>query len=310
MDAYTDAEVIADDIDIKRYLSLQKERIDQTLSACLERVARLWPPLLRESVDYSLMAGGKRIRPILALAGLECVGRDPEPALPLVCSLEFIHTYSLIHDDLPAMDNDDFRRGIPTNHKKYGEAIAILAGDALLTAAFTLLADPHWGEEVPPSHRLAAARELSLGAGGEGMVGGQLLDISLEGKPVDAETLRSIHARKTGALIRSAIRIGGILGGAKASDLNALTHFGERVGLAFQIADDILDVEGAQETLGKNTQRDQANQKNTYPALHGLERSKDLAAALIKEAGTYLEGFGNRADALRQIARFIVERKT
>lgn len=290
------------------YLEERKKWIDETLSECLDR-GRSWPPLLREAAAYSLCAGGKRIRPILALASLESVGGKTESALPLVCSLEFIHTYSLIHDDLPAMDNDDFRRGQPTNHKKFGEGVAILAGDALLTAAFFLLADPLWNDSFRAETRLAALHELSTGAGGEGMVGGQLMDIVSEGTSADSETLRYIHSHKTGALIRSSVRLGAILGEANPPRLSALTQFGEKVGLAFQIADDILDVVGTQREMGKSTQRDHENHKNTYPALFGLDQSRRWAETLVREAIDALGEFDQRADPLRGIARFIVDRK-
>jgi len=302
------AEVDAEGIALTEYLGERKNWIDKALSECLDRT-RSWPPLLREAAAYSVFAGGKRIRPILALATLESVGGKIGPSLPLVCALELIHTYSLIHDDLPAMDNDDFRRGQPTNHKKFGEGVAILAGDALLTAAFSLISDPVWGDTFRPAVRLAALYELSVGAGGEGMVGGQLMDIILEGKQADPETLRYIHSHKTGALIRASIRFGAILGDTPAPQLLALTRFAERVGLAFQIADDILDVVGTKREMGKSTQRDSENLKNTYPALFGLDRSREMAESLVNEAVDCLQAFDHRADSLRRIARFIVERK-
>jgi geranylgeranyl diphosphate synthase type II len=288
-----DSEVDASVFNIASYLDERKQWIDKTLSNCLDRMDP-WPPLLREAVDYSLFAGGKRIRPVLALASLEAVGGKAETAIPLVCSLEFVHTYSLIHDDLPAMDNDDFRRGLPTNHKKFGEGVAILAGDALLTAAFSILTDPAWTDPYPPQSCLAACHELSIGAGGEGMVGGQLMDIVLEGRRIDSVTLRLIHSKKTGALIRSAVRLGAILGGTGDEELSSLTRYGEKVGLAFQIADDILDVEGTRQETGKSTQRDRENQKNTYPSLLGLERSKELSRTLVDEALEALRQFDQR----------------
>jgi geranylgeranyl diphosphate synthase type II len=295
-------------MDIARHLEEQKQSVDKALNDWLS-LAKDWPPLLQEAISYSLFAGGKRIRPILALASLESVGGEIDRATPLVCALELIHTYSLIHDDLPAMDNDDLRRGRPTSHKKFGEGVAILAGDALLTAAFSLVADPRWEKSYPAQVRLLVLHELSLGAGGGGMVGGQLVDITSEGKEIDAERLRYIHSHKTGALIRSSIRFGALLGGAEKPAFQSLSDFGERIGLAFQIADDILDVEGTREELGKHTQRDRENQKNTYPSLVGLDRSKSFAKTLVEEALASIERFDRRAEPLREIAKFIIERK-
>lgn len=295
-------------IDISHYLEERKQWIDNALTEIIAKMHQ-WPPLLREAVSYSLLAGGKRIRPILALASFESLGATAKTALPVVCSLECIHTYSLIHDDLPAMDDDDFRRGLSTNHKKFGEGVAILAGDALLTAAFSLISDPLWEPTFPSQIRLAALHELAVGAGGAGMVGGQLLDICSEGNAINRETLQYIHSHKTGALIQASIRMGAILGEANDAELLALTLFGEKVGLAFQIADDILDVEGSQKVLGKNTKRDRENKKNTYPSLFGLDRSKVLAQTLVEEALQVLQGLDHRAEPLRKIALFIIERK-
>jgi geranylgeranyl diphosphate synthase type II len=230
-----------------------------------------------------------------------------------VSSIELIHTYSLIHDDLPAMDNDDYRRGRLTSHKKFGEAAAILSGDALLSAAFALLSDRHLNRTIPPDILLSVIQEVGLAAGSLGMVGGQFVDIESEGmigsQTVSEETLRYVHSHKTGALIRAAVRIGAILGKAGPEALSSVTGYGEKVGLAFQVADDILDLEGTEKETGKRVRKDNAHRKLTYPMIVGLEKSKRFADRLIREAQEALNDFGAEADPLRAIARFIVERK-
>jgi geranylgeranyl diphosphate synthase type II len=256
-----------------------------------------------------VFAGGKRVRPVLMLAACETVGGDLNQALPAACAMEMIHTYSLIHDDLPAMDDDDFRRGNPTNHKVYGEATAILAGDALLTEAFILLAGDQ--EHGDAAARLRVIHEIATASGSRGMVGGQVVDMESEGKgEIDLATLSYIHTHKTGALIRASVRAGAILGGATEQSLAALTHYGEAIGLAFQIADDILDVEGTTEELGKDAGSDQARGKATYPALVGLEASKARAQELVQMALDALSIFDQRAEPLRAIASYIVKRKS
>jgi len=230
--------------------------------------------------------------------------------MPAACALELIHTYSLIHDDLPAMDNDDTRRGKPTSHKVFGEAVAILAGDALLTDAFRIIAGRTPLGIVKPETLLQVIQELSLAAGWFGMVGGQVVDIESEGKAPEEKTLNFIHTRKTGALITVSLRAGALLGGADADALDALTEYGRHVGLAFQIADDILNVEGDAKALGKGTGSDRSRGKLTYPALVGLEDSRRLAAELVEKALGDLSALDERAEPLRMIARFIVERKT
>jgi geranylgeranyl diphosphate synthase type II len=257
------------------------------------------PPSLREAVEYSLFAGGKRLRPALALGAARIVCGNEAVALPAACALEMIHTYSLIHDDLPAMDDDDLRRGRPTNHKVYGEAMAILAGDALLTMAFDVAAQAGNADVVA---------EIARAAGACGMVGGQAIDMESENKALGIEELQRIHACKTGALIRVSVRAGAMLAGATTDELGRLTRYGEHVGLAFQIADDILDVVGDETALGKRPGSDAAHHKSTYPALLGLERSRELAAEVVEEAVAALEPFGPRADTFRALARFIVER--
>ena len=262
---------------------------------------------LFEAMRYSLFAGGKRIRPILALASCEAVGGRIEDAIGLGCALEMIHTYSMIHDDLPCMDDDDLRRGKPTNHKIYGEAIATLAGDALLTDAFKVLACSAQGG-LPPSLVLEVVAELAEAAGSAGMVAGQAIDILSEGEPADRVKLEYLHSKKTGALFLAAVRGGARLGGANQSQLEKLSAYGRALGLAFQVTDDILDVEASTEQLGKRTHKDEARGKATYPALLGLEQSREFARSLAARAHEALTSFDERADALRRIASFVVER--
>jgi len=280
-----------------------------------EALDRLLPPetaepaLIHRAMRYSVFGGGKRLRPVLVLAAAEAVGGAPEPLLPVAAALEMIHTYSLIHDDLPAMDDDDFRRGRPTSHRVFGEAVAILAGDALLTEAFGLLTGPGCVSRHDPGRLLTVIQEIAAAAGSRGMVGGQTLDILCEGQGVDAARLESVHRHKTGALIRASLRAGALLAGAGEAQLRATTAYGEAVGLAFQIADDVLNVEGEAATTGKAVGSDAAKGKATYPAVHGLEGAKARAAALVAEAIRALEPLDARADPLRGIARFIVERR-
>ena len=267
------------------------------------------PADIYKAVRYSVFNGGKRIRPILCLAAAEAVGGDLGPAIPVACALELIHTYSLIHDDLPAMDNDDFRRGKPTCHKVFGENMAILAGDALLTEAFVLLSR---AEKVRLSaeRRLAVIQEIAQAAGICGMVGGQALDV-LSGKSAsDEDTLYEIHRRKTGALIVAAVKSGAIIFNARKDKIQALAEYGINVGLAFQIADDILNVEGDRELMGKETGSDAAHDKLTYPSLMGMDVAKEKLAKYIEAAEASLSGFDERARPLLVIARYIMERKS
>lgn len=257
------------------------------------------PDTLHEAVRYSLFAGGKRLRPALVLGAAEIISGDDAPALPPACAIEMIHTYSLIHDDLPAMDNDDFRRGKPTSHKVYGEAIAILAGDALLTMAFDVAAQ---------SGHPRVVQELAQAAGAAGMVGGQVMDLQSENQRLTLEQLRRLHEMKTGALIRVAVRCGAMVAGADAAQLDALTRYGEHIGLAFQIADDILDVVGDQQRLGKAVGADAAHNKSTYPALLGLDRARTLGEEAVASAIAALNPFGSVADPFRDLARYIIER--
>jgi len=286
---------------LSSYLREKKTLIDRYLMMFLGSPGKL-PPTLYESMRYSLSAGGKRIRPILSIASCEAVGGMTENVIPAAIAIEMIHTYSLIHDDLPAMDNDDLRRGKPTNHKVFGEATAILAGDGLLTLAFSILSGV--------SNSMKILHEIALAAGPEGMVGGQQLDIENEGKNIDVKALEELHRRKTGALILAAVRSGGIAGGAVETQLSALTDYGMKIGLAFQIADDILDLEGDVEYIGKSPGKDVKQNKNTYPALLGLAESKIVARNLVDEALEALESFDEKAVPLRMIAEYIVDRNS
>lgn len=296
-------------MDLKAYLKEQCARVDAALDRVLPQETEL-PHSLHSSMRYSVFAGGKRVRPILMLAACQAVGGDTERAIPAACAMEMIHTYSLIHDDLPAMDDDDFRRGNPTNHKVYGEAIAILAGDALLTEAFKLLSSPAFAADCEPAARIAVIHEIACCAGSHGMVGGQVVDMESEGKAdMDLPTVQYIHTHKTGALIKASVVAGALLGGADPQKLAAITRYGEAAGLAFQIADDILDIEGTTEEIGKDAGSDQARGKATYPAVMGLAAAKEEARIMMEEAFRALEVFGEEADPLREIATYIVKRK-
>ena len=265
------------------------------------------PPSIHEAMRYSVFAGGKRIRPILCLESARIFTSDVTPALHPACAIEFIHTYSLIHDDLPALDNDDLRRGKPTCHKKFGEATAILAGDALLTLAFeTISATP-----VDSQRCVSIVREVSAAAGTvNGMVGGQVADLESEGHQVAPEMLEYIHRSKTAALIRASITAGALCAGASQEDVNRLRRMGETIGWAFQVTDDILDVEESSAALGKTAGKDIAQQKATYPAIYGLERSHEIAKELAGKAIAELAPYASRADRLREIAEFLVLRRT
>jgi len=285
-------------MDVDSFLTQKAEKTE----AALKKRMGQWinaPATLLDAMRYSLFAGGKRLRPALVLGAAEMISGDDAVALPVACALEMIHTYSLIHDDLPVMDNDDLRRGRPTSHKVFGEASAILAGDALLTMAFDVAAE--CGD-------VRVVREIAQAAGVEGMVGGQQLDLEAEGKTLSLEAMRHVHAFKTGALIRVSVRAGAMLSGAGEKQLADLTQYGESLGLAFQIADDILDVTSDTETLGKPVGSDAANAKSTYPALLGLDRARSLAQEASADAVAALQEFGPEADTFRALARFVVER--
>ena len=297
-------------MDIERYLQEKKRIVDSALEEFLPKKEELTSNL-HKAIQHSLFAGGKRIRPILSIASFEAVGGKGKKILPFACALEMIHTYSLIHDDLPALDNDDYRRGKPTCHKVFGEAIAILAGDGLLTEAFRLMTNQPPEEMRSSDCRviLDLVNEVAQAAGVLGMVGGQVADVESEGKGVGLPTVQYIHARKTGALILASVRVGAKLGGAKGETLNALTRYGESVGLAFQIVDDILNVEGEAALLGKKTGSDLSRGKATYPSVLGLEASKKKGKEVVKAAVDALKPFGPEADPLREIARFVAARE-
>jgi geranylgeranyl diphosphate synthase type II len=294
---------------LKSYLDERLSRVDRLLDACLPKEDTL-PASLHKAMRYSVFAGGKRIRPILMIAACEAVAGDVARVLPAACAMEMVHAYSLIHDDLPAMDDDDFRRGRPTNHKVFGEANAILAGDALLTEAFILLSNPESNPGVPAETLLRVIHLIGRCAGSLGMVAGQVVDMESEGAEVDLPTLEYIHTHKTGALILASIQTGALLGGGSEDALAALTRYGEAAGLAFQLTDDILDVVGEQELLGKDVGSDQARGKATYVALLGLEGARVRARELRDLAVAALAPLGDSAEPLRRIAHYIVDRSS
>ncbi|MEQ9550130.1 MAG: polyprenyl synthetase family protein [Coleofasciculus sp. G3-WIS-01] len=290
--------------DLSTYL---KERQAQVEVALDRSLPLSYPEKIYEAMRYSLLAGGKRLRPILCLATCELMGGTIEMAMPTACALEMLHTMSLIHDDLPAMDNDDYRRGKLTNHKVYGEDMAILAGDGLLAYSFEYVATQTQG--VPAERVLRVIARLGWTLSAEGLVGGQVVDLECEGKSdIQAETLNYIHTHKTGALLESCVVCGGILAGATDADIERLSRYAQNIGLAFQIIDDILDITATQEELGKTAGKDLQAQKATYPSLWGLEASKAKAQELIEEAIAQLEPFGERSQPLIALADFITAR--
>jgi geranylgeranyl diphosphate synthase, type II len=269
------------------------------------------PETIHRAMRYSLFAGGKRIRPILCLEAARAISGSCCSALPAACSLELVHTYSLIHDDLPALDNDDYRRGKLTNHKVFGEAMAILAGDALLTLAFQVLAQLGSTAERPAGWQARLIAELASAAGTVGgMIGGQVADLEGEGKPPDAALLEKIHRAKTGALLRASLRLGAIVAGANQAEYETLSCYGEHIGLAFQIVDDILDVEESSAALGKTSGKDAQQHKITFPAVYGLDESRRMAEAECAHAHLVLESFGEQAAGLHELADLIVHRKS
>ena len=292
--------------DLDSYLQTQVERVENLLRSRSDEMGVHVPPRLLESMRYSLLAGGKRLRPVLCLAFAEAVLKQsnvPRMAEDCACALEFIHTYSLVHDDLPSMDNDDMRRGRPTNHKVYGEAMAILAGDSLLTDAFALVAGG------PEPVRGVLCRELAVASGSSGMVGGQVLDIA-EDRPAHIDYLTRMHRLKTGALIRAACRMGVLAAGGDADALARADTYGDSVGLAFQIADDVLDVTGDASSMGKPVGADAAAGRFTFPAVLGLEESKQLAASKVAEAISAVKTLEPQAGPLAALARYSVERSS
>ncbi|MEJ2232702.1 MAG: polyprenyl synthetase family protein [Syntrophobacterales bacterium] len=296
---------MAPDFDLRHYLEARRLMVEEALEVALPKQAGPESRVV-EAMRYSLFARGKRLRPILCLAASEAVGGQTESAMPAGCALEMIHTYSLIHDDLPAMDDDDLRRGKPTNHKVFGEAIAILAGDALLTEAFVLLSDYN---SLLPERALQVVGVIAEAASYRGMVGGQVVDMLSQNKRADLETVQQMHSRKTAALIAAATESGALAGKGSEAEVTALARYGRSIGLAFQIADDILDIEGDTEILGKTTGADEARGKVTYPAAVGLERSRQAASEMVKDALAALGGFDDRANPLRSLAHYIITRK-
>jgi len=296
--------------DFEGYIQERRRWVDEALDRYLPPSSR-YPFLIHEAMRYSVFGGGKRLRGILGIAAAEAVGCKDARALPVASAIELIHTYSLIHDDLPAMDNSDYRRGQPSCHKKFGEAIAILAGDALLTLAFSLICQGEFAARLKGKRLAWMVREIAEASGTAGMIGGQTMDVLSQGKEVDLPLLHYIHNHKTGALIRASVRLGGMVGGASSLQLAALSNYGERIGLAFQIMDDILDVEGEEEQVGKELRRDGANGKATYPGLLGLDSSKREAKRLVKEAIKAVSSLpSRRAAPLVAIAEYIIQRRS
>jgi geranylgeranyl diphosphate synthase type II len=289
---------------LQAYLAQRTAQVDRALHRLLPP-ATAKPVTIHQAMRYSIFAGGKRMRPVLLLAAAEACGGRLADALPLACAIECVHTYSLIHDDLPAMDDDDLRRGKPTNHKVYGEGIAILAGDALLTEAFAIAAQCRGWPRY--SHR-EIVLELAIASGSKQLIAGQVADLEGEGKKISAAQLRYIHERKTSALLRCAVRLGGMSANCAAARLEALSDFGYHVGLAFQIIDDILDVTQSSEQLGKTAGKDEAAEKATYPAIVGLEKSRKIAANLTERAFRALENFKGEAPALAALAEYLLKR--
>lgn len=303
------------DVNLATYLATRGQLIDDALETALPPADQP-PRILHEAMRYSVLGGGKRLRPLLVVASAEACGGDPRSVLPVACAVECIHTYSLIHDDLPAMDDSDTRRGRPTCHIAFGDAIAVLAGDALHALAFSLIAEASRACGAPRA--LLVSQEIAQAIGTAGMVGGQVLDLLGEGRTFPraagpttpgplTEVVRDIHVRKTAALIRACVRAGAILAGAEGATQDALSVYGERMGLAFQIIDDVLDVVGDERTLGKRAGRDAA--KVTYPAAYGVARSREIAARLTDEAGAALEALGARGTILRELARTLLVRE-
>jgi geranylgeranyl diphosphate synthase type II len=293
--------------ELRPYLDMRRRLVDAALVRIFEGLGD--PGRLIDAMRYSLAAGGKRIRPVLCMAACEAIGGKPEAVLKPACALELIHTYSLIHDDLPAMDDDALRRGQPTCHVAFDEATAILAGDALLTLAFQVLAQPGADTRPTPERQTAVIARIARAAGCLGMIEGQMRDITAEGRPMALDRLAELHGLKTGALITAAVGSGALWGGGDDEQVHALEGYGAKIGLAFQVTDDNLNVEGDPAQLGKAVGTDAARSKTTYPALLGLERSKALARELVAEGLQTITGFDTKADPLRAIARYIVNRR-
>lgn len=290
---------------LQEYIREKAALIDEALDALLSDLGA-YPPEIYEGMRYSLFAGGKRLRPILLMAAADAVGGDGAEFLNVACGLEMIHTYSLIHDDLPAMDNDDYRRGKLTSHKVFGEGMAILAGDGLLTAAFeVMLSQP----AVDAAVLVSVVREVAVAAGARGMIGGQTVDLLSTGKKIGKDTLKFMHQAKTGALFKAAIKSGAILAGGSHQQVERLSEYAEQFGLAFQIADDILDVTGTDEKLGKPVGSDAKNAKVTYVSVYSLDTARQMAAQAVDDALVALAGFGAEAAVLRQMVKYVLSRE-
>ena len=295
-------------MELKTYLREKKAVVDEALARCFPDPSGPASDLIR-AMKYSLFAGGKRLRPILCIAGAEAVGGTGQQVLPVACAIELIQTYSLIHDDMPVMDDDDLRRGKPTCHKVFGDALALLAGDGLLTEAFHLMASEGMSEGASAPALIRAMELIASGAGYRGMVGGQVADIQMQGIRVDLPSVMYIHTHKTAALITASVVSGAVLAGGSEPQVEAITTYGNKIGLAFQISDDILNIESDCETLGKGTGTDAEMGKATYPSVEGLTRSKEVQSTLVREAVDSLREFDRSADPLRTIATYIIERK-
>ncbi len=293
---------------IEKFFAEHGRHVEEALDRFLPR-ADAPPQLVHQAMRHSVFAGGKRLRPILVIAGAEVAGAPPDTVLPAACAVELIHTYSLIHDDLPAMDDSATRRGRPTCHIVFGEAMAVLAGDALHALAFALLVQNAEIPQVPPARVIRAIGEVTHGIGTAGMVGGQVLDLLAVGGALNQDSVREIHRLKTGSLVKASLVVGGILGGASPADLVVLDRYGEHLGLAFQIVDDILDVVGEAEKLGKDTGSDATSAKVTFPSVFGLARSRELAAQATRQAMLASEPLGERGQRLRDLAEFLQDRE-
>ena len=295
--------------EFKQEIETKKKFIDSCLDEYMRDIGT-YPELIHDAMRYAVFNGGKRLRPILVLEGAAVTGGNEDKLIPAACAMEMIHTYSLVHDDLPAMDDDDFRRGKPTCHKVYGEANAILTGDALLTIAFAILSRTSEIEGVNPYNLLKLIEVIAEAAGSKGMIGGQVIDLESEGKKIDYPTLKTMHALKTGELFRASVMAGAILNGADQGQLEALSEFAYNFGLAFQITDDILDVRGNEELIGKAVGSDEKNGKTTYPSLFGLDRSIELAEESVSKCLESLGIFGREADFLRKLAYYVLHRNS